>query len=68
MKTCCPICGKEILGNKDRHLNPYRPFCSPQCRWMDLGNWLDGLYSLEIQEEKESDSKSSAEPPESDKI
>jgi hypothetical protein len=68
MKTRCPICGKEISADKDRRLNPYRPFCSARCRWIDLGNWLDGVYSLEMQEKKESDAELPEEPPESNKI
>jgi endogenous inhibitor of DNA gyrase (YacG/DUF329 family) len=25
---------------------PPRPFCSPRCKWADLGNWLDERYRI----------------------
>ncbi len=25
---------------------PFRPFCSPRCKLVDLGRWLDGTYSV----------------------
>lgn len=37
----CPICGRE-LGPKRPDMRP--PFCSPRCRLIDLGKWLDGSY------------------------
>ncbi|WP_028840645.1 DNA gyrase inhibitor YacG [Thermodesulfobacterium hveragerdense] len=43
----CPICHKKIkLEN-----NPYRPFCSKECKFVDLYNWLKEEYK--IKEEKE---------------
>ncbi len=39
----CPICDKEAeLASS----NPYRPFCSKRCRLIDLGQWIDGTYSI----------------------
>jgi endogenous inhibitor of DNA gyrase (YacG/DUF329 family) len=26
--------------------NPAFPFCSPQCKLVDLGRWLDGAYRI----------------------
>jgi endogenous inhibitor of DNA gyrase (YacG/DUF329 family) len=26
--------------------SPARPFCSPRCRLIDLGNWLSGRYRI----------------------
>jgi endogenous inhibitor of DNA gyrase (YacG/DUF329 family) len=26
--------------------SPARPFCSPRCRLVDLGNWLGGRYRI----------------------
>lgn len=52
MKTKCPICSKPVIYNN----NPYRPFCSERCKLIDLGNWVDGVYSLPA-EEVEHDTK-----------
>lgn len=45
----CPICHKLVSDNR------YRPFCSKRCADVDLGNWLDGSYSVPVQELDESD-------------
>lgn len=39
----CPICKKPVppLGE-----NAVFPFCSPQCKLVDLGRWLDGSYRV----------------------
>jgi len=37
----CPICGRPA----NPHTTEY-PFCSPQCRMIDLGRWLDGRYMI----------------------
>lgn len=37
----CPICGKPT----DRSA-PSFPFCTPRCRQIDLGRWLDGRYVI----------------------
>jgi len=34
------------------------PFCSPRCRLVDLGRWLDEGYSLPTEPEKESPDES----------
>jgi endogenous inhibitor of DNA gyrase (YacG/DUF329 family) len=39
----CPICRKELEVPDD---HPSRPFCSPRCKKIDLGNWLDEKYRL----------------------
>ena len=38
----CPRCGTscEWTGN------PHRPFCSLECRLIDLGAWLDERYRV----------------------
>ena len=38
----CPLC-KTLLPNADV---PTFPFCSDRCRLQDLGNWIDGKYTL----------------------
>ena len=38
----CPRCGKmaPLEGN------PYRPFCSRNCKLIDLGKWVDEEYCI----------------------
>ena len=38
----CLIC-KETTVKKD---NSFFPFCSDRCKLIDLGAWLDGMYSV----------------------
>jgi uncharacterized protein len=38
----CPVCGRDaplVSGG------PF-PFCSPACKLVDLGRWLDGSYRI----------------------
>lgn len=44
--TQCPICGKETYFQQEDVRNPYFPFCSQRCRWVDLAHWLDGTYRI----------------------
>jgi hypothetical protein len=37
----CPICQREVTALAGIH--PF-PFCSPRCKLVDLGNWLDQRY------------------------
>jgi endogenous inhibitor of DNA gyrase (YacG/DUF329 family) len=37
----CPICKKEVAKDAAAF-----PFCCERCRLIDLGNWLDGKYTL----------------------
>jgi endogenous inhibitor of DNA gyrase (YacG/DUF329 family) len=46
MKVQCPRCKKYTIYSKD---NFYRPFCSERCRLIDLGHWLDGEYSIKME-------------------
>jgi endogenous inhibitor of DNA gyrase (YacG/DUF329 family) len=39
----CPICKTELDAPDD--FAP-RPFCSPRCKLIDLGNWLSGAYRI----------------------
>ena len=36
----CPHCKKEF----EYYSSDYRPFCSKQCKMVDLNGWLDGDY------------------------
>jgi endogenous inhibitor of DNA gyrase (YacG/DUF329 family) len=38
----CPICGKTAVSAPEDVL----PFCSPTCKLVDLGRWLDGSYRV----------------------
>ena len=39
--TKCPICGDPASPEDHGY-----PFCSPRCRQIDLGRWLDGRYVI----------------------
>ncbi len=46
MKIKCPVCGKTVeYGN-----NPWRPFCSRNCKIIDLWNWFHEYYSIKVGE------------------
>jgi endogenous inhibitor of DNA gyrase (YacG/DUF329 family) len=47
----CPRCGKKTLW----HDNPSRPFCSEQCRLIDLGCWATGEYAVTGEKAPQSD-------------
>lgn len=38
----CPVCDKTFESAD----SPAMPFCSPRCRQIDLGRWLNEEYSL----------------------
>src|SRR5688572_26134074 len=55
----CPTCGKQDLVEDDHHGasglgipgpgvpgGRWRPFCSRRCKMIDLGNWLDEVYTF----------------------
>ncbi len=46
MKMKCPVCGKLI----DYENNPWKPFCSKNCKIIDLWNWLHENYSIKVEE------------------
>lgn len=39
----CPICGREAGPRPE---NGAFPFCSPACKLVDLGRWLEGSYRV----------------------
>jgi endogenous inhibitor of DNA gyrase (YacG/DUF329 family) len=49
----CPICKREIPACEGAP--PFGPFCSPRCRSIDLGSWLDGRYSIPATPEETED-------------
>jgi hypothetical protein len=57
MQIPCPVCKNPTIYSKK---NPYRPFCSERCKLIDLGEWLDGNYYIQA-EEDESDHDATGE-------
>jgi endogenous inhibitor of DNA gyrase (YacG/DUF329 family) len=45
----CPICDRPAAPRKD---NPAFPFCSPRCRTVDLGKWLNEEYRVPVEHEE----------------
>jgi endogenous inhibitor of DNA gyrase (YacG/DUF329 family) len=43
--SACPICGKPA---RPRAENPSSPFCTPRCKQIDLGKWLDEAYRVPV--------------------
>jgi len=39
----CPICARPTQPPAE---NAAFPFCTPQCKLVDLGRWLDGSYRV----------------------
>jgi endogenous inhibitor of DNA gyrase (YacG/DUF329 family) len=46
----CPICAREVSPRDGTPKNPAFPFCSPSCKLVDLGRWLDGSYRVPAEE------------------
>lgn len=56
MTIRCPICHK-VLPDVPSDF-PHRPFCSPRCKTIDLGNWLGEAYRISrplTEDDEESD-------------
>lgn len=37
----CPICARAVASDAASF-----PFCTPRCKLVDLGNWIDGRYAI----------------------
>jgi len=46
MRIDCPIC-KRVVADAPDDFGP-RPFCSPRCKMIDLGNWLSDVYRVPL--------------------
>lgn len=44
VRIVCPICHKTLDDVPDDY--PPRPFCSPQCKLVDLHKWLNEEYRI----------------------
>ena len=47
-KIKCPVCKKLV----DWEGNPYRPFCSRECKLVDLYNWFNEEYRIKDESEE----------------
>jgi hypothetical protein len=41
--VACPRCGTRRAWSAE---NPFRPFCSERCKFIDLGAWATGQYRI----------------------
>jgi len=55
----CPECGKTTEYSPQ---NVYRPFCSKRCRLIDLGEWIDGKYKINSEENYQNSQPLQEEP------
>ena len=46
----CPICSRPA---SPRSKNPAAPFCSPRCKQVDLGYWLNESYRVPVTQDAE---------------
>jgi uncharacterized protein len=50
MERACPICGRQVRvkldGSGSPEISGLFPFCSQQCRSVDLGRWFNGEYVI----------------------
>lgn len=55
MQVKCPRCGTETAWEG----NPNRPFCSENCRIIDLGHWVTGSYRIPVKDQDHDEDGSS---------
>lgn len=48
----CPICKKAAAP---RAANAAFPFCSPRCKTIDLGRWLNEEYRIPVAQDQDED-------------
>lgn len=56
----CPICERNVPGQPG--VPPY-PFCSPRCKLVDLGNWIDQRYVVGSEDPGDGEGGPLAMPP-----
>jgi len=56
MQIICPVCKRKTTWEE----NPWRPFCSARCKFLDLGKWVSEEYKIpgEKKEAEEEEKKS----------
>jgi endogenous inhibitor of DNA gyrase (YacG/DUF329 family) len=62
----CPICAREVSPRDGTPKNVSFPFCSPPCKLVDLGRWLDGAYRVPADEEASTEGGETAPPRDED--
>jgi uncharacterized protein len=55
--AACPVCKKPA---KPRGENSAFPFCSPRCKQVELGKWLNEEYRLPVEDEDDDPGKAGA--------
>ena len=56
----CPICKRPAAPRAE---NPCFPFCSPRCKTVDLGKWLNEEYRVPVEEESDEVQENPEEKP-----
>lgn len=57
----CPTCKKPVREPPPGEPMGDFPFCSPRCKLIDLGRWLDGKYQVPVAPEDRDEA--AGEPP-----
>ena len=57
----CPICDRPAAPRSE---NAAFPFCSPRCKQVDLGKWLDEDYRIAGADKPLDDAESGSQPAE----
>lgn len=55
----CPICDRDVVA---RSGNAAFPFCSPRCKTIDLGKWLDEEYRVPVEDSNDEVPEEAASP------
>lgn len=55
----CPICERPA---KPREENASYPFCSPRCKTIDLGKWVNEEYRIPVESSDEDDDGALEDP------
>lgn len=65
MRRKCSICQKVITpaDEKESRKGKFYPFCSPRCKLVDLGRWLDGKYRIATKSEDQEDESNTVDNP-----
>ena len=59
----CPICKKPVPEPAPDQRRGNFPFCSEQCKLIDLGRWLDGKYQIPVEISSDDDGDLPADRP-----
>jgi uncharacterized protein len=59
-KIRCPSCGKDFVFDRNAAT---MPFCSEQCKWVDLGKWMNEGIGIPHQASEEDEDAEDETPP-----